>query len=233
MWRQIIERSQSQAEPFTLLSVAVDTDPSRVRPFAEGLPFPTAVDSSNLLGRLFDFDVVPNGLLVDEDGVLRFRHVGGFDVRRPEIEQQVEALFRADFSTGPAPAHVTQESFDVESLRVEIAERPEDAGLHYALGETLLQQGRVAEAEVSLRRATELDTADWSAPFTLGTALFQLGRTADALDAWRAALALDPHNFTVRKQIWKTEQPERFYPEIDFDWQKEQLAREGYTPPGS
>lgn len=233
MWQQIAERKRERGEPFEILSVAVDADPARVRPFVEGLSFPTVVDTANVLGRLFDFDVVPNGLLLDEAGVLRFRHVGGFDVRRPEIEQQVEALFEADFANEPAPAHVRQESFDVETLRVELVDRPGQAALHYALGEALLQQGRPADAEASLRRAAELDPSDWSAPFALGTALYQRGRTPDALAAWRTALALDPHNFTVRKQIWHVEHPDRFYPEIDLDWQKEQLAREGYTPPGS
>ena len=36
----------------------------------------------------------------------------------------------------------------------------------------------------------------------------------------------------IRKQIWAVEHPERFYPAIDWDWQKEQLARErgGWGP---
>jgi hypothetical protein len=46
----------------------------------------------------------------------------------------------------------------------------------------------------------------------------------------RRSLELDPRNFTVRKQIWREEFPERSYPTIDTDWQKEQLTREGYAP---
>jgi len=33
----------------------------------------------------------------------------------------------------------------------------------------------------------------------------------------------------VRKQIWMVEHPEKFYPTIDFAWQKEQLEREGFV----
>jgi hypothetical protein len=44
--------------------------------------------------------------------------------------------------------------------------------------------------------------------------------------AWRDALRLDPANFTIRKQIWVTEHPEKFFPAIDFAWQQEQLAAE-------
>ena len=80
-----------------------------------------------------------------------------------------------------------------------------------------------------MRRAADLDVTDWSARFALGTAQYQQDRTEEALASWRAALALDPPNFTVRKQIWMVEHPEKFYPTIDFGWQKEQLEREGFT----
>jgi tetratricopeptide (TPR) repeat protein len=221
-----------QIDPTRLafLSVAVDTDVERVRPFAEGLGFPTAVDRSNVLGRLFDFDVVPNGLFLDEDGVLRFLHVGGFDVRRPEVTAQIEALVRADFGANTTPAHVQQEALELEVLRTELVENPDDAGLNFALGDALLREGRAADAEAAFRRATKLDPRDSSAHFGLGTALMQQGQQGAALEAWRVALAHDPANFTIRKQIWRLEHPERFYPEIDLAWQQEQLAREAYTP---
>jgi tetratricopeptide (TPR) repeat protein len=212
------------------LSVAVDVAPERVRPFAAEHPFPTVVDSAGQLGRLFDFDVVPNGVFVDELGIVRFVHIGGFDIQRPEVAAQVDALLAADFGTaGVAAPVLLQEAVEIEVLRSELAARPEDAGLQFALGDALLREGRGSEAETVFRRATELDRDDWSVWFGLGSALFQQERTTEALASWRAALALDPANFTVRKQIWMIEHPERFYPTIDFQWQAEQLEREGYV----
>jgi len=228
VWQRFVEQRADRGA-FALLSVAVDADPERPRPFAEGRPFPTVVDSAGVLGRLYDFDVVPNGLFLDEHGIMRYLHVGGFDIRRPEIAQQVDALFRADFAGGEQPAYAAQESPELEVLRTELVERPDEAGLHFTLGEVLLGEGRAAEAEDAFRRATELDPDDWSAAFGLGTALYQQDEVPQALAWWRTALARDPHNFTVRKQIWMVEHPERFYPEIDFAWQQEQLKREGYT----
>ena len=132
---------------------------------------------------------------------------------------------------GALPASpLSQEALEVELLRVELASDPDNGGLHFALGDTLLREGRLAEAETTLCRAAKLDPSDWSARFGLGTALYQQGRTGEALASWRAALALDPPNFTVRKQIWMVEHPEKFYPTIDFAWQKEQLEREGFVP---
>lgn len=59
-----------------------------------------------------------------------------------------------------------------------------------------------------------------------GAALAAAGRTGEAILEWQKALVMDPGNFVLRKQIWKLRFPEKFLPTIDFDWQKEQLARE-------
>jgi Flp pilus assembly protein TadD len=120
-----------------------------------------------------------------------------------------------------------QETLEVEVLRAELATQPHESSLHVALGDALMREGRLPEAEDAMRRATELDETDWAARFGLGTVLYQQHQTAAALSNWRAALALDPPNFTVRKQIWMIEHPEKFYPIIDFEWQKEQLRLEG------
>ena len=228
MWQQFLQERPKLA----FLSVAVDVDPHRPRPYAAPFSeaFPTVVDSAGQLGRLFDFDVVPNGLFIDEQGILRFIHIGGFDIRRPEVGPQVDALLESDYSSGgQPPSSLSQEPLEVELLRVELASDPHNAGLEFALGDALLREGRLADAEAALFRAAELDPSDWSARFVLGTALYQQGHTAEALASWRAALALDPPNFTIRKQIWMVEHPEKFYPTIDFAWQKEQLEREGFV----
>ena len=60
----------------------------------------------------------------------------------------------------------------------------------------------------------------------LGQALLVLGQREQAVAEWRWALFYDPDNFTIRKQIWMLQHPEKFAPSIDFEWQKETLARE-------
>jgi tetratricopeptide (TPR) repeat protein len=228
-WQQYLD-AHPQRDAFAFLSVAVDTEPERVRAFAEPYTYPTAVDTANVLGRLFDFDVVPNGLLIDEQGIVRFLHVGGFYLGRPEIRQQVDALLSADFTRDELPAFVTQESLEMETIRGELAHRPEDADLLMALGDALLREERADEAVAAFQRAAASRPDDWSVAFGLGTALRRQEDRAGALRWWRRALELDPRNFTVRKQIWREEHPERFYPTIDTAWQKEQLAKEGYQP---
>jgi hypothetical protein len=156
-----------------------------VRPFVEaaGVTFPVAVDADGTLSQSLDFKVVPNGLLIDADGIIRWAKYGGFSIDNPEDVAEVER-FLAGEAPGPVP----------------------DSAARYAL------------------QPFEHDLV--STKLRLGQALQELGRTDDAVAAWREALRIDPGNFTIRKQIWVAEHPEKFYPTIDFDWQQEQLARE-------
>jgi hypothetical protein len=168
------------------VSVAVEhTGTEAARSFVEaaGLTFPTIIDEQGTLSRLFEFKVVPNGVLLDEEGIIRWTKFGGFSIDNPDDVAAVER-FLAGGEPEPSPAR------DVP----------------YALGP--LERELVA---------TKLQ---------LGRVLLDAGRTAEATAAWRDALRLDPQNFTIRKQIWVAEHPEKFFPTIDFAWQQEQLTAE-------
>jgi tetratricopeptide (TPR) repeat protein len=204
------------------------TGPDRVRPFAESFSFPTVVDDRAVLTRLLDADVVPNGLLVDADGRVVFRHVGGFDVRRPEIAARVEGLLDelAHRAAPGSTSSLPQRSVEIETLLVETAAAPDDPDLLVALAELQARDGDDAGALASYERAASL--APGSAPirFGLGTTLARVGRAAEAESAWVAALRLDPASFVIRKQIWAHRHPEKFWPEIDAAWQQAEMARE-------
>ncbi len=60
----------------------------------------------------------------------------------------------------------------------------------------------------------------------LGNELLARGDKEGAISEWRKALDLDPESLVIRKQIWAVRYPEKFYPIIDWDWQREQLRRE-------
>lgn len=167
-----------------LISIAVEhADPEAARPFAAACTFPTAVDAHGELAQRFDFKVVPNGILLDEAGIVRWAKFGGFSIEHADDVAVVER-FLAGAEPEPSPA----------------------PDVPYLLG--------------SLERelvATKV---------RLGRVLLEAGRRNEAVAAWREALRLDPGNFTIRKQIWSVEHPEKFYPTIDFDWQGGQLAAE-------
>ena len=76
-----------------VIAVAMDAQGAdRARPYVEraGATFTTLVDEENLLGEMFDFKLIPNGILIDEDGIVRYMKVGGFDVRKLETAAVVE-----------------------------------------------------------------------------------------------------------------------------------------------
>jgi len=150
---------------------------------AASVTFPTIVDEQGVFSRLLDFKVVPNGALLDEEGIVRWAKFGGFSIENSDDVAVVER-FLAGEEPGPSPAQ------DVP----------------YAIGP--LERELVA------------------AKLQLGRVLLDGGRMEEAVAAWRDALRLDPENFTIRKQIWVAEHPERFFPTIDFAWQQEQLAAE-------
>ena len=148
-----------------------------------GTTFPTAYDGHGTLSRHYDFKAVPNGLLIDADGVVRWAKFGGYSIDNPDDVAIVERFFAGE-DPGPSPA----------------ASEP------YSLGPV--------ERELIQTK------------LRVGELLVELGQHAEAIAAWKDALRLDPENFTIRKQIWAAECPEKFFPEIDFAWQQRQLAAE-------
>ncbi len=157
-----------------------------VRPWvaAAGATFPTVVDGENRLAQLFDYKVVPNGIFLDETGVIRYRKVGGFSVANADDVDAIQRLIdgRADVietSGSAVPYHLSATERELVETRTR-----------------------------------------------LGAELFRRGAKGEAIAEWMAALRRDPENFTIRKQIWMAEHPERFQPTIDFGWPQEQLARE-------
>ena len=67
-----------------------------------------------------------------------------------------------------------------------------------------------------------------TAHYAIGSLLLGAGRNDEAIAAWRKGLEADPMNFTLRKQIWMVQFPDRFYPEIDMRFQVEQIRKEGF-----
>ncbi|MBA3336591.1 MAG: hypothetical protein H0T49_03390 [Chloroflexia bacterium] len=172
----------------TLVGIALEhtgpADAKRLSTAAE-VSFPMLVDEEGLTPAGFGFKAVPNGVLVDVDGIVRFAKYGGFSIDNEADRAAVER-----FLDGSEPrAAALDEAAVAEPTNG-------DAG---------------SEVADQLRS---------------GRSLYAAGRTAAAVAAWREALARDPENFVIRKQIWLVEHPERFYPEIDMVWQREQLARE-------
>jgi tetratricopeptide (TPR) repeat protein len=71
-----------------------------------------------------------------------------------------------------------------------IALDPNDATLHFALGQACLEAGRFAEAVSALERAIALTPRYTAAYWPLGKALEGAGRLADAIPAYKRGIAV-------------------------------------------
>ena len=59
---------------------------AKARPYVELAKgtFQTVIDAENVLGGMYGFRAIPNGYLIDENGVVQYEKLGGFDIRRPD-----------------------------------------------------------------------------------------------------------------------------------------------------
>jgi len=176
-----------QHAPADFLAVAADTQgPGAARPWVEraNATFPFAVDAENKLGALLGYTVVPTGVFVDEQGIVRHLQAGDFSARDDKTIARVDRFLAGDADV-------------------------------------------LAELNVQFRsRLKPLEQELVDAKVRLASELIARGQQEEALDALDRALELDPDNYVIRKQRWTIRNPERFQPAIDWDWQKEELARE-------
>lgn len=121
----------------------------RVLPYVEesGATFTTALDEENLLGELYGFKAIPNGLLIDEEGILGDKVLSAFDVG---LKETVELMERWLESSQP----VRRGAFKWEEE--ELPGSP--AALeHFRRGVALKQEGRAEEAVAEWKKGVQLE----------------------------------------------------------------------------
>jgi tetratricopeptide (TPR) repeat protein len=130
--------------------VAVDIQgPGAVRQYAEGLQFATVIDSENILSSHFGFKIVPNGIFLDENGVIRLLKQG-FRITEPGHAEAVEKLIQGSVQQIELtdPYHVTD---NARSLENQLAETK------FKLAKEYLKQGKKDEALTEMDEALLLD----------------------------------------------------------------------------
>ena len=133
------------------MSVALEhTGAQAARPYVDPADptFPTLVDEHGITSTLFGFKVVPNGVLVDEAGTIRYAKFGGFSIDNAEDVAAVERfLTKGD----PGASPECGERYQLEPLERELVETK------LRLGRLLDSLGRRNEAVSEWRAALRLD----------------------------------------------------------------------------
>ncbi|NJN80855.1 MAG: thioredoxin family protein [Caldilineaceae bacterium] len=135
------------------MSVAVDFQgAAKARPYVEQAKatFTTVVDADNVLGELFGFKAIPNGVFVDEAGVIRYTRFGGFDIRSAEY-----AELATRFAQSPdldAIQQAAEAAGGIES---------DEALAEFQRGLAAYREGDVEKALVAWRDAVALEPDNW------------------------------------------------------------------------
>jgi tetratricopeptide (TPR) repeat protein len=138
-------------DPFEVIAIAIEHQGAEAaRPFVEAaaVTFPVLIDAEGTLSTAFGFKAVPNGLLIDENGIVRYAKYGGFDVASPAAVAAVET-FAAGDDPGPSPAFAPP--YALGRLERELVETK------LRLGHALDELGRREQAVAAWRDALRLD----------------------------------------------------------------------------
>ena len=126
--------------------------PEAVRIWTEraGLTFPTLLDPENRLGAVFGFKAIPNGILLNPAGTIRYTKFGGFDVANAADLSAVEAAI----ASTPSMTASNREA-------VQIDQRAAQAALLLRDGAAQIEAGNRAAGLLALREALRLDPANF------------------------------------------------------------------------
>ena len=136
-----------------MLSVAIDAQsPDIPRSYVDkaGATFTTLVDRKNILSDLYGFRAVPNGFLIDEQGIVQFSRLSGFDVGRRETAEVLER-----WVSGQDPEQAG------EAPKGGLGAGHSEANAVFREGLDHYRAGRTGEALGHWRRGLELDPGNY------------------------------------------------------------------------
>lgn len=213
-----------------MVTVALDVDPDAARPYIEGArpDHPSLVDQAHVVDELFGMVNVPNGVWIDEQGVI----VRPAEPAHPGRNEVTESFRTIDVSTLPP---------DVAEVLVEARKIRTDPDGYVAMLRDWVEHGRDSRYALSpdevVRRSRPrgLAEATAAAHFELGEHLHTTGDHAAAIPHWREAHRLDPVNWTYKRNAWEFEDPGRQGRTAAYDgcWFEDvkRIGAENYYPP--
>jgi tetratricopeptide (TPR) repeat protein len=228
VWQAV--RSELHPQGLEVVTVALDVEASEARPFIEQAhpDHPSLIDQAHLLDELFGVVNVPNGVWIDEDGVIVRPAEPAHPGRNP-----VNESFRAiDLATVPP---------DVAEMLTEARKIQSDPEVYVAMLRDWVQRGKASPFVLSpdevVRRSRGRSDAEATAAahFELGQHLHRAGQHDAAIPHWRQAHQLDPDNWTYKRNAWNFEDPGRQgrTPAYDSSWFEDikKIGAENYYPP--
>jgi tetratricopeptide (TPR) repeat protein len=228
VWQAL--RTELHPRGLEIVTVALDVDADAARPFIEQAApeHPSLIDQGHVVDELFGIVNVPNGVWIDERGVI----VRPAEPAHPGRNPINESFRKIDLTTVPP---------DVAEMLAEARKITSEPELYLRMLRDWVEHGSASRYALtpdeviarSHRRGVEEATA--AARFELGQHLHRAGDHAAAIEHWREAHRLQPDNWTYRRQAWNFEDPVRqgrteVYESSWFEDIK-RIGAENYYPP--
>jgi hypothetical protein len=228
VWQEL--RTELHPRGLEIVTVALDVNADEARPFIDAAKpqHPSLIDQAHVVDELFGVVNVPNGVWIDEHGMI----VRPAEPAHPGRNPVTESLKNIDIETVPPDiAEVLIEARKIKSepdLYLEMLRDWVDNG---ASSRYVLRPDEVVER--SRPRTDAHATA--AAHFELGQHLHRAGDHAAAIPHWREAHRLAPGNWTYKRNAWNFEDPMRqgrtdAYESSWFEDLKK-IGAENYYPP--
>ena len=211
------------------MTVALDVDADAARPYIDAAAptHPSLIDRAHVVDELFGMVNVPNGVWINEEGMI----VRAAEPALPGRNAETESFRTLDVSKlPPATAAVLLEA---RKIRTE----PER---YVAMLRDWVRRGSDSpyahSAERVVARADDRSDAEAraAAHFELGQHLESAGDHAAAVGHWREAHRLAPANWTYKRNAWTLEDPHQGRTEAyDGSWfdDVQAIGAENYYPP--
>lgn len=228
MWQEL--RTRLHPHGLEIVTVALDVDIDAARPFVDAATttHPSLIDRGHRVDELLGVVNVPNGVWIDEHGMI----VRPAEPAFPGANPVLDSLREIDLTTLPP---------DAAEMLAEARKIRADPEGYLAMIEDWVEHGSASPyalaPEEVLRRAQPRppEEALAAAHFEAGEALHRSGDHAAAIPHWREAHRLFPSNWTYRRQAWELEDPTRqgHTDAYDSSWFEDvkKIGAENYYPP--
>ena len=213
-------QAELAAQNFTVLAVALDSNPEKARPWIEAAKptYPCLIDTDHRLAELYNFVNVPESVWIDERGAIvrpqepsgayeGFRKMDRTTFKVPDAAVATTAGARQTYYAAVRDWAVqgtsSRHALTAEQARQRLNTPGPDVALAHAqfrLGRELLQRGREAEAATAFAEAQRLHPASWA--------------------MWRQAAPLDDRGFATGEAFWARVDAlgdKRYYAKVEMD----------------
>jgi hypothetical protein len=227
VWQAL--RTELHPKGLEIVTVALDTaGPEVARPWIERAhpQHPSLIDQAHVVDELFGVVNVPNGVWIDEDGMI----VRPAEPAHPE---------RPPAPPGDRPLPPDLSDY-VKDVLGEARKIKTDPGKYTAALRDWVERGAGSPYALSPDEVIERSTprgmgeATAAAQFELGQHLYRGGRHDLAALHFREAHRLQPDNWTYKRQAWVMANPEQGPTDLyDSDWLTDvrKIGAENYYPP--